>query len=240
MTAPRILTAIGAATLAIAGCTSTVEGAALPAATLNHAPTTATTRPAPQPLAASVLEGLLLNQDQIVALAGGANMALVGTITNTSDASKIIDDRTCLGLGSIADESLYSNSGWVAMRGNQFTSPNVVKADVTQVVTSFTGPADAVALLQRARDDWQGCANRRYGFHSSNGNHSHLDTGPVIGSGSRIEVLLRQEEDPRWACSHAMAVQHTVLVEARVCLMSKDTGAAVNSLLDQVIARIPQ
>jgi hypothetical protein len=55
-----------------------------------------------------------------------------------------------------------------------------------------------------------------------------------------MEVLLRQEEDPRWACSHAMAVQSTVLAEVRVCLMSKDTGTAVNNLLDQLIARIPQ
>lgn len=244
MTPPRVLTAICAATLAISGCTTTVEGAALPAATLGDAPTTTSIRAAPRAADASVLEGLLLTQDQLVALVGGANMALnmalVGTITNTSDASNIVDDRTCLGLGSIADQSIYSNSGWVAMRGNQFTTPNVVKADVTQVVTSFTGTADAMALLRRARDDWQGCANRRYGFHSSNGNHSHLDTGPVIGSGSRMEVLLRQEEDPRWACSHAMAVQSTVLAEVRVCLMSKDTGTAVNNLLDQLIARIPQ
>ena len=231
---------LAAATLATAGCTSTVEGAALPAAALSQTPATSSTRPAPQPLAASALEGLLLTQDQVVALVGGANMTQVGTITNTSDASKIIDERACLGLGSVADASLYSNSGWVAMRGNQFTTPNVVKADVTQVVTSFTAPADAAALLQRARDDWQQCANRRYGFHSSNGNHSQMDTGPVIGTGPRMEVLLRQEEDPRWACSHAMAVQNTVLAETRLCLISKDTGVAVNSLLDQLIARIPQ
>jgi hypothetical protein len=37
-----------------------------------------------------------------------------------------------------------------------------------------------------------------------------------------------------------MAVQNMILAEARVCLMSRDTGAAVNNLLDQLIARIPQ
>jgi PknH-like extracellular domain len=238
--ASRVLAAICAATLAITGCTTTVEGAALPAATLGHAATTATTRPAPRTIDVSVLEGLLLTQDQLVALVGGSSMTLVGAITSMSDATKIIDDRTCLGVASIGDQSVYADTGWVAMRGNQFTTPNVVKADVTQAVASFTATADATALLQRARQDWRGCANRRYGFHSSNGNHSYLDTGPVTGSDSRVEVLLRQEEDPRWACSHAMAVQHMVLAEARVCLMSRDTGAAVNNLLDQVIARIPQ
>jgi hypothetical protein len=234
------LTVIGATVLAITGCTTTVKGTALPAATLGHATTTTTTGAAPRTVPVSVLEGLLLTYEQVVALVGGTNLAPVGPITGTSDASKIVDDQTCLGLGAIGDVAIYSNSGWVAMRGNQMTSPNVVQADVTQLVTSFTGAADAAALLQRARQSWQECANRRYGFHSSNGNHSFFDTGPLSGRGSRMEVLLRQEEDPRWACSHAMAVQNTVVTEARVCLLSKDTAVAVNNLLDQVVARIPQ
>ncbi|GAB7144741.1 sensor domain-containing protein [Mycobacterium riyadhense] len=229
-----------AAVLAVTGCTATVSGTAQPAATLGRATTTAATGPTPRIVGVSVLEGLLLTRDQIVSLVGGTNMISVGTINNTSDAATIIDDRTCVGIGSIADMSVYSNSGWVAMRGNQFTSPNVVQADVTQVVTSFTGPADAVALLQHARKAWQACANRRYSFHSSNGNHSSMDTGSVRGSGLRMDVLLRQEEDPRWTCTHAMAVQDSVFIEARVCLLSKDSTAAVNILLDQVIARIPQ
>jgi hypothetical protein len=226
----------------VSGCTTTVSGAALPAATLGHPTTTSgttTTSPVPRTVDVSALESALLTREQVAALVGGANLAPVMTITNTSDASSIIDDRTCVGVGSVADASVYSGSGWVAMRGSQFTTPNIVQADVTQVVTSFTTPADAASLLQSARQIWQGCANRRYGFHSSNGNHSYLDTGPLSGSGSRIEVLLRQEEDPRWACTHAMAVQNATVTEVRVCLLSKDSSAAANELLDQVLARIP-
>jgi hypothetical protein len=239
---PRVCAAVLATMLvsgSASGCTSTVEGSALPAATLGHAPTSGTTSPTPHTVDAAALESALLTRDQVVALVGGSNMAAVMTITNTSDASSIIDDRSCVGIGSIADASVYSGSGWVAMRGNQFTTPNIVQADVTQVITSFTTPADADALLQQARAVWQGCANRRYGFHSSNGNHSFLDTGPVKVSVSRIEVLLRQEEDPRWACTHAMAVLNATLAEVRVCLLSKDSSAAANNLLDQVLARIP-
>lgn len=188
----------------------------------------------------TVLEGLLLSQDQVVALVGGTNMALVGTATSTSDSSKIIDDRTCLGLGSVGDVTVYANSGYVAMRGNQFSTPNAVQADVTQLVTSFTTPADAQALLQRAQQDWQRCAQRRYGFHSSNGNHSYFNTHDLRVSGSRMELSMRQEEDPRWGCSHAMTVQDSVVVEARVCLLNKDTDSAANNLLDQIVAKIPQ
>ncbi|OSC40638.1 sensor domain-containing protein [Mycobacterium decipiens] len=237
-----VLAAIWVTTVALtaAGCTTAVEGMALPAEP--RGPTTATTptSAAPSVVSATVLEGLLLTPEQIVALVGGTVMAPVGTIAGTSDSAEVIDDRTCVGLGSLGDVAIYSNSGWVAMRGNQLTSPDAVQADVTQLVTSFTTTADAAALLQRARRDWQGCANRRYGFDSSNGNHSYFDTGPVNGSGSRIEVLLRQEEDPRWACSHAMAVQKSIVAEGRVCLLNRDTTAAVNNLLDQVVARIPQ
>jgi PknH-like extracellular domain len=224
----------------VAGCDRTVEGAAVAVETANHTTMATTTSQAPRRLPVAVLEGLLLNADQLIALVGGTNMALVGTATSTSDASKIIDDRTCLGLGSVGGVTIYSNSGSVAIRGNQFSTPNAVQTDVTQLVTSFTGAADAQALLQRARQDWQGCASRRYGFHSSNGNHSYFDTHDLRGSGSRIELSMRQVEDARWGCSHAMAVQNNVVAEARVCLLSKDTAPAVNNLLDQIVAKIPQ
>lgn len=236
----RALTVVCLAVVWVVGCASTVGGTALPAATLGHAPTTTNARSAPHTVSAPELDGLLLTKEQVVTLVNGANVAPVMTIANTADASTIIDDRTCVGIASIADASVYANSGWIAMRGNQFSSPGVVQADVTQVVTSFASPADADALLQRARQAWDTCTNRRYSFHSSNGNHSFMDTGAVADSVARIEVLLRQEEDPRWSCTHAMAVQSTVLTEARVCLLNRDTMAATNKLLDQVTARVPQ
>jgi PknH-like extracellular domain len=91
-------------------------------------------------------------------------MALVVTANSTSVASLLIDDRGCLSLGSVGDVATYANSGYVGMRGNQFSTPNAVAADVTQLVVSFPAAADAQGLLQRARQDWRGCANRRYGF----------------------------------------------------------------------------
>jgi hypothetical protein len=222
-------------TLATSGCTKTVDGAAIAAETPDQ-----TGSHAQRELPAAVLESLLLSVDRLVALAGGTNMALVVTADSTADASNAIDDRTCLGVGSVGDVAIYSNSGYEVMRGNQFSTPNAVQADVTQLVTSFTTAADAQALLQRARQDWQRCANRRYGFHSSNGNHSYFDTQDLRGIASRIEMSMSQEEDPRWGCSHAMTVQNNVVTEGRVCLLSKETAPAVNNLLDQVVARIPQ
>lgn len=37
-----------------------------------------------------------------------------------------------------------------------------------------------------------------------------------------------------------MAVRGAVVVEARVCLLNKDTDSAVNNLLDQIVAKVPQ
>ncbi|MEE3062965.1 MAG: sensor domain-containing protein [Actinomycetota bacterium] len=233
---PIVLLAAGAVT---AGCTRAVDGTPLAATPVTHIPAGNAAGPAPRALPAIVLDGLLLSQDQVDALMGGANMTLVGTATSTSDSSTIIDDRSCLGVGSVGDVTTYANSGYVAMRGNQFSTPNAVQADATQLVTSFTTAADAQALLQRAQQDWQRCAQRRYGFHSSNGNHSYFLTHDIRVRGSRLELAMHQEEDPRWGCSHAMAAQDSVVVEARVCLLDKDTDAAADNLLDQIIARIP-
>ena len=48
------------------------------------------------------------------------------------------------------------------------------------------------------------------------------------------------EEDAKWGCSHAMAVQNYFVAEARVCLLSKGAAPAANNLLDQIVAKIPQ
>lgn len=220
----------------------TVDGRALAAQAPGHASGAAptATSAAPRTVPVTALDGLLLSRDQIVAVSGGADMSLVNTINNTSDSAQLIDDRACLGLASVGDVTVYSDSGWVGMRGNQFSTPNAVLADATQLASSYTAARDAGGLLQRAGQDWQGCANKRFGFHSSNGNHSHFDTGPLSATDTRIALTMRQVEDARWACSHGLAVQSNIVIEARVCLLNKDTAAAVNNLLDQVVAKIPQ
>jgi PknH-like extracellular domain len=225
-----------------AACTRTVDGTpALGQSVAEaHRHAAASTAPAPRSVPLPVLDNLLLSRDDIVALVGGADMAVVNTITSTSDSSALIDERACVGVASVGDATIYANSGWAGMRGNQLSTPNAVLADATQLVTSFTTVAAAETLLQRARQDWQGCADRRYGFHSSNGNHSYFDTGALAATDSRIQLTMRQTEDPRWECSHAMAVRNNVVAETRVCLLDRDAAAAVNSLLDQVASRIPQ
>jgi hypothetical protein len=37
-----------------------------------------------------------------------------------------------------------------------------------------------------------------------------------------------------------MAVGNNVVAEARVCLLGQDAAAAVDNLLDQIVAKIPQ
>ena len=69
---------------------------------------------------------------------------------------------------------------------------------------------------------------------------SYFDTHDLRGGGSRIELTMRQEEDARWGCSHAMAVGNNVVAEARVCLLGKDTAPVINNLLDQIVAKVPQ
>jgi hypothetical protein len=91
----------------VAGCHRTVEGTAVAAEIANHTTVTTTTSQAPRALPVAALEGLLLSADQVIALVGGTNMALVGTAISASDASKMIDDRTCLGLGSVGDVMVY-------------------------------------------------------------------------------------------------------------------------------------
>lgn len=78
----------------------------------------------------------------------------------------------------------------------------------------------ALTVRNNVAVDIVACADRRFGFHSSNGYHGHFDTERLIDGPSatdtRIQVAMRQEEDPRWGCAHAMAIEKNVVVEARL------------------------
>ena len=199
---PRaVLMAICIAALAT-GCLHTVDGAALAAEQPNHS--AVTTSPAPR--AADSGAGRPATDSMTARRATGRGesgvqsdleLALVHTFTTTSDSSSLIDDHTCIGRASVGDVTTYSNSGYIGIRGNQFSTPNAVQVDIAQVVASFGTAADAQAVLARARQAWQACANGRYGFHSSNGNHSYFGTENLRGTHSRIELSMRQEEDAR-------------------------------------------
>jgi hypothetical protein len=84
------LTVICAAALAATGCVRTVDGAISSRRPVVEA--------ANHIMPSAVLDGLPLTQQQIIALVGGTNMALVVTANSTSDASTLIDDRSCLSL----------------------------------------------------------------------------------------------------------------------------------------------
>jgi hypothetical protein len=153
--------------------------------------------------------------------------------TTTSRAPRALPVPALEGLLLSADQFIALVGGTnMALVGTAISA-----SDASKMIDDRT--ADAQALLQRARQDWQRCASRRYGFHSSNGNHSYFDTHDLRGGGSRIELTMRQEEDARWGCSHAMAVGN-VVAEARVCLLGKDTAPVINNLLDQIVAKVPQ
>jgi hypothetical protein len=156
MTGPQSALTVICATALATGCVRTVDGAI------------STRRPVAEAAHRAVqigaLGGLLLTQQQAVDLVGGANIALVATANSTSDASLLIDDRSCAEPGfRRCCGDLRQQRGGRRHAAGRIVSRGRRRPGVTA--------ARASGLA--------GCANRPYGFHSSNDNHSYFDTGEL-------------------------------------------------------------
>ena len=100
----------GYLTLAI-GCTTTVDGKAVAA---DHS------GPLPQnPVAVSALDGLLLDAGQIGKVLGATSMKVWFDANGMWDWSSIVNDKNCLSIDGPAQDKVYTNTGWTAMRGQR-------------------------------------------------------------------------------------------------------------------------
>jgi len=137
-----------------AGCTTVVAGSAMPADTSGPLPHT--------PVAVAALDGLLLGADTINSVLS-AGMRLRDSATAMWDASPIFSDKNCLAMDGPAQEAVYADSGWTAMRGQRFDDsfddPRVRNASAAEAVIAYPSARQANAFYDASVRRWFACAD---------------------------------------------------------------------------------
>lgn len=245
MSTARRVAALAGATLTVmsVGCSTTVTGSGRPEAP--SATSTTTTPPAKPKVTAADLPHMLLTVSAVAALTGAPTIAYASPDdwARIGGSEGFIDDPACGSVATAGDASIYTNSGFVGIRGNRLITPPDAPpqqaADVVQAAAYFPDQTDATAFLQRTHEAWDKCSNRHFAVNFVNGIHGHLDVGEVSDGADRAAIALQQQEDPTWKCSHVLAVRNTVEVDARVCARGKDPAAAATDMVNQMLAAVP-
>jgi hypothetical protein len=202
-----VFAAVMVATLT-AGCTSTVQGAAVKA----KGSVPADNVPA---IEESDLEGLLLSNRDLNKIAG-VDMESFYSAEEMNDNADLVSDADCLGAVYPGEDAVYGDSDWSAVRDElllEADAPDDAHL-VEQTVVRFDNRDDAVEFFDMSRDVWKECAKKKDITVEDGG----WDPEPVQEVNER---LISQKAEVSGTlngiCQHAMGVVANVIVEGYSC-----------------------
>lgn len=201
--------------------------------------------PLPAPVfAAAGIDSVLLSPDEITALTGGeftgdpayqeGPVELISSAQGTTDNTHAIDPPTCAGVIFGAEQQVYGDTGYQALR-DQLLGKTVSDIDdlVEQTVVVFPTAQQAHAVLSSSTIQWQECASGHPLEYPSDASISH-DAGyergwswtltDVAVGVDRITTRMTAVSNLNGnapACQMALGVRVNVVVKTKTCW---DTG----------------
>jgi hypothetical protein len=204
-----------AACLLTFGCSSTVSGNAV------RDPRVA---PVDVPvLRESQLDDVMLSLDEMAEVVGAAELETVLEDEAMSDNLEVASDAGCLGAVMGAEESVYSGSGWTAVRDHV-----VGDADdehwIEQTAVLYPSATEARRFYDLSASTWEDCAGYAVAIEDTDVSYVW-----AIGALSAVDDMLVQvtteEESPDWTCQHALSAASNLVVETWACTYGGSDGA---------------
>jgi hypothetical protein len=214
------------------GCTTVVGGSASPADTSGPLP-----RP---PVAAAALDGLLLGVDQINSLLS-SGMRLRYGVQTMWDWSSTFSDKSCLAMDGPAQEAVYADTGWIAMRDQRlddnFDDPAVRNDSAIQAVIAYPSARKANAFYDASVRRWSACANRKFSEHPVDKPEIVWTVGEAHKVGGTLSTSEVQDSSDGWTCQRALTVRNNVVIDVATCGSFVPGGSAVD-LAGQIAAKV--
>jgi hypothetical protein len=229
----RIAFLVPAAVSALAtGCTVVVAGSASPA---DHS------GPLPQaPVVAASLDGLLLDVDQINSLLR-AGMRLRYGAQAMWDWGSTFSDKSCLATDGPAQQAVYADTGWTAMRGQRFDDnfddPSVRNDSAIQAVIAYPSARKANTFYDASVRRWFACANRKFSEHPADKPAIVWTVGDAHKVGGTLSTSEVQDDSNGWTCQRALTARNNVVIDVATCGSFLPGGSAVD-LAGQIAAKV--
>lgn len=213
-------------------CTVVVAGSASPA---DHS------GPLPQaPVPAASLDGLLLGVDQINSLLK-AGMRLRYGAQAMWDWNSTFSDKSCLAMDGPAQEAVYADSGWTAMRGQRFDDnfddPSVRNDSAIQAVIAYPSARKANTFYDASVRRWFACANRKFSEHRPDKPEIAWTVGDAHKVGGTLSTSEVQDDSNGWTCQRALTARNNIVVDVATCGSFLPGGSAVD-LAEQIAAKV--
>lgn len=123
----------------------------------------------------------------------------------------------CLGAAHIVQPSVYSDSGYTAIRVDMLREPGVrYTHDVGQAVASFPSADEAIAFVKGSATKWQACAGKNV-TDTLNGNATQWTFGNLVGEVPKIALLYSKQGARGWTCQRALSAVLNLVIDVKAC-----------------------
>lgn len=215
-----------------AGCTTTVGGSA----------TAEVGGPRSQaPVAVTALDGLLLDDRQLNDLLG-AGMRIRYRTQAMWDSSPTFSERSCLAMAGPAQQAVYADTGWTAVRGERlddsYDDPKVRNDSVNEAVIAYPTARQANAFYEASVRRWSACANRRFVDHPPGQPEIAWAVADSHKVGGTLSTSEAQEGSPDgWQCQRALTARNNIVIDVAACGSFLPGGSAVD-VAQQIAAAV--
>ncbi len=191
-------------------------------------------------MAAASLDGLLLGADQINSLLT-TGMRLRYSAQAMWDAGPTFSDKACLAMDGPAQETVYADTGWTAMRGQRlddsFDDPTVRNDAVIQAVIAYPSARQANTFYDASVRRWFACANRKFSEHPLDKPEIVWTVGEAHKVGGTLSTSAVQDSSDSWACQRALTVRNNVAIDVATCGSFLPGGSAAD-VAQQIAAKV--
>jgi hypothetical protein len=209
MTTRALAAGLVATSVLLSGCVSTVSGTAVRD---GHAvPTNA------PPLNEAALKRLLLSIDEVNEIMGTKNLEVTSELQEMTDSSDKVSDPNCLGAMFGAEDPVYDDSGWTAVRDWVAREPEEDNDHwVEQTVVLYPDAGDANRFFATSKAMWQKCAGSSLAVDDSDSS-SLWKIGNLTADDGLLTQVVKQQDANGWGCQHALSAVSNITVETWAC-----------------------
>jgi hypothetical protein len=228
----RFLAVAVLAAAVLTGCAATVPGKPVAADTSG---------PPPPTVAAGELDGLLLDEAEINGAMGATGMTESETSKQMWDSSEDISDASCLPVYGAAEYTVYTGTGWSAMRYVSLQEPVEDPPHFAeQSVVAFPNHDVAAKFLSGSGEDWVQCEDRQYTLKLRDFNIDTLWTvGQVENSDGMLTTSMVMEDGDGWGCARALTMASNVAVDVTACSYNRG-GDAATTIARDIADKLPE
>ncbi|MGU3499709.1 sensor domain-containing protein [Mycobacterium sp. C31M] len=211
-----VAVAIGCALLT--GCSSTISGQAVrdPDATQLDVP----------PLAEGDLDDVLVYIEDINDIMGSSTIEVSGELDQMVDHSRDVDNPDCLGAIFGAEQPVYGDSGYTAVRDQVSREPDEDNAHwVEQTAVLYPSADDAQQFFDDSQAMWENCAGTSIGIDDGTDTYT-WQIQDVTATDTVLTQITAQDDANGWECQHALSFVSNVTVEVWACSYGAGDEAA--------------